>query len=59
MDKPKLTMVNREELIELREKSGELSTPMVHVIGDACYVDTDELRAWRASQSTSDGEQKC
>jgi hypothetical protein len=55
-DKPRLVQINKEELAEIRAKPGDLALPFVVPVGDALYVDADELRAWRASQHTSEGK---
>lgn len=59
MSKPKyVQVVDPKELAHLILHSGELNYPLLVVIQKAMWADADELRLWRASQTTSDGEQR-
>jgi hypothetical protein len=61
--KPRLVMPTPDEIAYFHEHEGELNVPALvspwEGPGDDpwYYVDADELRTWRASQSTSVTEQ--
>jgi hypothetical protein len=53
-DKPKLVRVtDATEIAELLKRRGELDVPLLM---PGAWALADELRAWRASQSTSEGK---
>lgn len=59
-DKPRLTEVTDAELDAILADRSDLQRPYIFSSRVAnrihFFANTDELRAWRASQSTSDGE---
>ena len=57
-DKPRLVPVDERthpELFEAWRQDDNLGTPWGWTQNGMVYVDADELRAWRALQSTSTG----
>jgi hypothetical protein len=55
MYKPRLVPVRESELLGIRERAldGAIDVPHLERIGDTYWADADELRAWRALQTTS------
>jgi hypothetical protein len=59
MNKPRLVEPTPDEIAYFHEHEGELNVPTLVIpwkgpgIDNGYYVDADELRLWRASQSTS------
>lgn len=54
--KPRLTRIwDQIELAKLQAGEGSLDVPKLMPGEGGWYADADELRAWRASQSTSGG----
>jgi hypothetical protein len=55
-DKPRLVKLHNEYEIErLVADRGNIGVPYVVTDHGGSYADADELRVWRASQSTSTG----
>ena len=56
-DKQRLVPVYDAELEKLLAYGpGDLGCPTLYRSGSGWVADADELRAWRASQATSDGD---
>jgi len=56
MNKPRLIVVTGKDLKDLLERRAALDTPVLTVSMGVYWVDPIELRAWRASQATSEAD---